>query len=133
MPILEFEDHFPHNWWCKVEDRGGQGAATLLVNGGVPFPPFITDAERRDTAAEVDALKEAGTPREYLAAAAIEWARQRRTDPEAAEALALAIEGWRWSTCYDGKKSDLPRRAFALLHRQFPDSEWAKQTKYWYE
>jgi len=99
----------------------------------VPFPTFITDSERQATATELEALKAAGTPREYLATGAIDWARQRRADPEAAEALALAIEGWRWSPCsYDGPKSDLPSRAFALLHRQFPDSEWAKKTRYWY-
>ena len=133
MPASEFGHTFPRNWWCKVEDGAGQGAATLIVTGGVPFPTFITDAERRATATELESLKATGTPREYLAAAAIDWARQRRTDPEAAQALALAIEGWRWSSCDDNKKSDLPRRAFALLHRQYPDSEWAKQTKYWYE
>jgi len=133
MPALEFGHTFPHNWWCKVEDSPGQGAATLIVSGGVPFPAFITDDERRATATELEALKATGTAREYLAAAAIDWARQRRTDPEAAQALALAIEGWRWSSCYDNRKSDLPRRAFALLHRQFPNSDWAKQTKYWYD
>jgi hypothetical protein len=134
MPFRSFGHGFPRNWWCGVEDGPGDGAATLLVSGGVPFPTFITEAERRDTATEVDALQAAGIPRAYLASAAIEWAGQRRTDADAAEALALAIEGWRWSPCaYDAPKSDLPRRAFALLHRQFPDSEWAKKTKYWYE
>jgi hypothetical protein len=116
-----------------VEDSPGEGAATILVGGGVAFPPFITEAERREVATEVGALKAAGRAREYLTAAAIDWARQQRTDPEAAEALALAIEGWRWSSCYDEKKSDLPRRAFASLHRQFPGSEWAKRTQYWYD
>ena len=64
MPFLEFDDHFPRNWWCRVEDSPGQGAATILVGGSVPFPPFITEAERRDVATEVDALKAAGTPRQ---------------------------------------------------------------------
>jgi hypothetical protein len=48
-------------------------------------------------------------------------------------ATAWAIDGWRWSACEGGAKSDLPRRAFVLLHRQFPRSEWAMRTKYWYD
>ena len=133
-PSRQFGRAFARNWWCAVEAGTGDGAARLLASDGVPFPPFITEAERRDTAREVEALTAAGTPRAFLAAAAVDWARRRRTDPEAAEALALAIEGWRWSPCgSDPEKSDLPRTAFALLHRQFPQSEWAKKTKYWYD
>ena len=133
-PSRRFGHAFPRNWWCGVEDRADGTALPLLAGEGVPFPVFVTEAERRDTARELDALKAVGVPRVYLTGAAIGWARARRTDPDAAEALALAIEGWRWSSCNsDGPKSDLPRSAFALLHGQFPDSEWAKQTKYWYD
>jgi len=83
--------------------------------------------------AEVEALRAIGDARAYATRGAIEWARSHPSDPLAAEALALAIDGWRWSACNDGPKSDLPRRAFALLHRQFPQSEWAMRTKYWYD
>jgi hypothetical protein len=133
-PARTFGHAFPRNWWCAVENGVGDGAVRLLVTDGVPFPPFITEAERRDVLNEVDALTRVGSPRAHLAAAAIEWARARRTDPLAAEALALAIEGWRWSRCEaEPPKSALPSRAFALLHRQFPQSEWATKTKYWYD
>ena len=133
-PSRRFGHAFPRNWWCGIDDRADGTALRLLAGEGVPFPVFVTEAERRDTASELDALKAVGVPRVYLTATAIDWARAQSTDPDAAEALALAVEGWRWSGCNsDGPKSDLPRRAFALLHRQFPDSEWAKRTKYWYD
>ena len=133
-PSRRFGHAFPRNWWCTVEDGAAGTPLPLLTGGGVPFPPFITEAERRDTDRELSALKGAGAPRAYLMQEAITWAGARRGDPEAAEALALAIEGWRWAPCGDGTpKSELPRRAFALLHGQFPDSEWAKKTRYWYE
>lgn len=132
-PMRRFGHGFPSNWWCTVQGEAAADTARVFTNA-VPFPPFVSETERRDTAAELAAIQAVGTPRDHLATAAIEWAQTRRSDPEAAEALALAIEGWRWSPCsYDGPKSDLPRRAFALLHRQFPDSEWAKKTQYWYE
>jgi hypothetical protein len=133
-PSRRFGHAFPRNWWCGIEDRADGTALRLLAGEGVPFPVFLTEAERRDTASELDALKAAGVPRVYLTGAAIDWARARRTDPDAAEALALAIEGWRWAPCdSSAPKSDLPRRAFALLHAQFPDSEWTKKTRYWFE
>jgi hypothetical protein len=133
-PLRRFGHGFPTNWWCGIQAPTASATAALITTNSVPFPPFVSEAGRRDTAAELDALKAIGTPREHLAASALAWAQARRGDPEAAEALALAIEGWRWSPCsYDAPKSDLPRRAFTVLHRQFPDSEWATKTKYWYE
>jgi hypothetical protein len=123
------------NWWCGVKDEVGDGPASLLTGPGrPPSPRFLSDAERQAANRERTALATAEAPREYLIREAIAWASTRPADRDAAEALALAIEGWRWSACtYDGPKSDLPRRAFARLHRQFPGSEWAKRTKYWYE
>jgi hypothetical protein len=133
-PSRRFGHAFPRNWWCAVEDRAGSGATRLISGDDVPFPPFITEAERRELASELDALSKVGSPRAYLTSAAIEWARERRADPDAAEALALAVEGWRWSRCdSDPPKSELPSRAFVLLHRQFPQSDWAQRTKYWYD
>jgi hypothetical protein len=129
-----FGHAYPRNWWCDVNDEVGTGAASLVTGSGrPPSPLFLSDAERLAAEQERAALKTLETPRTLLMAEAIEWARARRTDPEAAEALALSIEGWRWSPCVvTAGQSSFPRDAFVLLHRQFPDSEWAKKTKYWY-
>jgi len=122
------------NWWCSVATPDARDAGLLLTGTTLPFPLFVSEAARRETGEELAALAGVGAPRNYLTSTAIAWAETRRADPDAAEALALAIEGWRWSPCdYNAPKSDLPRRAFTLLHRQFPDSEWAQKTKYWYE
>jgi hypothetical protein len=132
-PMRRFGHAYLRNWWCPSQIVAFDSARPLAING-LPFPQFVSEEERRETGTELEALQTAGTPRERLLSAAIAWAETRRTDPEAAEALALAIEGWRWSACdSNAPKSDLPRRAFALLHRQFPDSDWAKNTKYWYD
>jgi len=131
-PRRVFGHAYPRNWWCGVNGQFEHGAASLIAGPDrLPFPPFLGDAQRRATEQEVEALKGLDAPRTYLMAEAIKWARARRTDPDAAEALALSIEGWRWSPCSYGQ-SAFPGDAFALLHRQFPDSEWAKKTKYWY-
>jgi hypothetical protein len=77
------------------------------------------------------ALAAIGPASDYLAVEALKWARARPDDIEAAEALAHAIEGAHWS-CDGLRKPELSRQAFQLLHRLFPQTTWAKQTKYWY-
>ena len=89
---------------------------------------FISEAERATTGAELDALEATGVPRAYLATAAIEWARTRRTDPEAAEALALAIEGWRWSRVPLRRRNQTcPAGRSPSSTASFPQSEWARK------
>ena len=134
-PRRSFGHGYPLNWWCGVNGQFEQGAGIFVTGPGAPpFPRFLSDAERRAAEQEFAALKTLDAPRTYLMTEAIKWAHARRTDADAAEALALAIEGWRWSPCGTTEsRSSFPREAFALLHRQFPDSEWAKKTKYWYD
>jgi hypothetical protein len=67
----------------------------------------------------------------YLAIEAVKWAKARPNDPDAAEALAHAVEAGRWG-CTDATTRPASRSAFQTLHRLFPTSEWARRTKYWY-
>ncbi len=140
-PARQFDHIFRRNWWCRVdagvESRFAGGAsdsatiALLYEDGDVPFPEFVGPAERATTEAELKQLAALPPGPDYLASEAIAWARARPTDTNAAEALALAVEGSRW-TCEGTKNADLSRRAFQTLHRVFPQTSWAKQTKYWY-
>jgi hypothetical protein len=126
---------FARNWWCEPSDGRAVGAGALLFGEGVerPFPPFLSPEQREATTAELDALRRAGDGRTFLITHALAWADASPADPDVAEALARAIEGWRWSPCTFGQKSPLPQRAFATLHRRYPRSEWARRTPYWYE
>jgi hypothetical protein len=133
-----FDHTFRRNWWCGAESSAPQaeplGSETVTLmygDKGVPAPAFLTDAERAATARERTGLAAVGAAPNYLAAAAIEWARSRPKDSDAAEALALAVEGTRWG-CTDRRTTALSRRAFETLHRLFPGTEWARRTKYWY-
>jgi hypothetical protein len=66
---------------------------------------------------------------EYLAAQIVAWAGNHPADPRAAEALHLAVRAVRYDC---GGKPGASKEAFQLLHRQYPNSEWARKTKYWY-
>jgi hypothetical protein len=140
-PPRRFDHLFRNNWWCGFGDRltldqrgtaGGDWIGLLYPEKRVPFPAFVSDTERTTLDEELTAIATTGSARSYLTSEAIRWAQSRPGDPDAAEALALAVEGWRWNTCADGGDSQLPQRAFQTLHKLFPTSEWAKRTKYWY-
>jgi hypothetical protein len=133
-----FEHTFRRNWWCSADAATGvyrteQSDLVSLLHGSphVPFPSFITAAERGTVERERTAFAAVGTAPNYLATEAVAWARERPQDPNAAEALALAVEGTRWG-CNDPQTSTQSRRAFQTLHRLFPKTEWARRTKYWY-
>lgn len=140
-PARQFDHMFRRNWWCRVDAgvetrfaAGSTDSATiaLLSQGGdVPFPEFLGPPERAKTEEELKQLTAIPPGPDYLASEAIAWARGRPTDTDAAEALALVVEGGRW-TCEGAKNPELSRVAFQTLHQFFPQSKWAKQTKYWY-
>ena len=139
-PARKFDHTFGTNWWCGFDQRSDPGKAgtadsvlieLLYPDHRVPYPMFLTAVERATTERELREMAAAGPARDYITAEAIKWARARPTDPDAAEALAKAVEGWRWS-CGGNTNPDLPQRAFETLHRLFPQSDWAKQTRYWY-
>ena len=63
------------------------------------------------------------------------WAWERPAphpkDPRVPEALHLAVRATRVG-CTDVGSSAESKAAFQLLHRQYPQSEWAKNTKYYF-
>ena len=63
-----------------------------------------------------------------LAGVAIEYGRAH---PRVPEALHLAVRATRYGPTDDASHA-LSKQAFELLHRRYPNSEWAKNTKYYY-
>ena len=138
-PRRAFENFVPV-WWCAGEQREWSRKhreeesnlmQVLYARQPVQPPLFMTPAERAAVVQEHADLDRIGDATRFLATAALDWARRRPTDPAAAEALSRIVNGWR-RACREASDVDLSRRAFQALHRQFPDSEWAKRTKYWY-
>jgi hypothetical protein len=53
-------------------------------------------------------------------------------DPRAPEVLHLAVRATRYG-CTDNGTGSRSQAAFALLHRKYTNSEWAKKTPYWFK
>jgi hypothetical protein len=140
-PIRSFDHLTQQTWWCgrSLEHPDSPNAAAspstsllyTVPTPRIPFPSFVTDAERTTADQERLALMAIGDARDYIAAQTLEWAKARPADPNVPEALARVIDGWRWN-CGSDDKWPMARDAFNLLHRRYPQSDWTKRTKYWY-
>jgi hypothetical protein len=133
-------DEFRDNWW-RLElpaavgndrDSSHQPLYDLYPAGDLGPSAFLPAEERAVGARESKALRDA-VPNavNYLAAATVAWVRANPQDPRAAEALHLAVRSTRYGPA-DKTSSPFSKQAFDLLHRSYPNSDWAKKTKYWY-
>ena len=138
-PVEKLDD-YRDNWWCPF--KGGQDAPDyyrnssmmpeplhLLYPDGGPKAQFLSPDQQARAQSEWARLSEMPPAPEYLANQAVEWVKSHPDDPRAAEALHLAVRAVRYGC---GAKKGASREAFQLLHQKYPNSEWARKTKYWY-
>jgi TolA-binding protein len=61
----------------------------------------------------------------------LECSEKHPDDPRVPEALSRAVKNTRMN-CNNARTSALSEAAFDLLHKRYPNTTWAKSTKYWY-
>jgi tetratricopeptide (TPR) repeat protein len=137
---LDQIDDYRNNWWCALQEKSKEPDAEAEGRPGNPLLKMIREASALDflpaaekTAgqAEVQKLRALETAPNYLVAQVLAWAKRTPNDPRVPEALHLAVRSTRYG-CTDAKTTQLSKQAFQVLHKQYPQSPWAKQTKYWY-
>ena len=127
-------DSYRDNWWCAEAPSpfGGYFAeGSEAKKPQLRTPEFLKPAQA-EAGREVAALHSLGTAPNYLAQAVINWATKNPTDRRAAEALHLAVKSTRFG-CTDKDTGKWSKAAFDLLHRKYPNTSWAKETKYWFK
>jgi hypothetical protein len=95
------------------------------------FPAFLTAAERAAAVAQSKQLGGRPGP-DYLAAQTVMWVNRAPNDPRAPEALHLAVNTTRYG-CTGSQTGKFSKQAFDLLHRRYPASPWAAQTRFWFK
>jgi len=135
---LEEIDSYRDNYWCAeppapVSGSGAQGEG----EEGQPKPkplrvPEFLQPTQSLAATQFAALQALGTAPNYFCRIAIAWAEKNPADPRAPEALHLAVRSTRYG-CTDDQTGRWSKAAYDLLHQQYPNTSWAKATKYWFK
>lgn len=126
-PIIEL-DSFRDNWWCLFEPSA---AETQFPTAKVVEPVFLDKAQSARAKAEQAKLLQLGTAPNYFSQQVVEWGKLHPEDERVAEALHLVVRATRFG-CKDDDTLKHSKAAFQLLHKQYPKSDWAKKTPYFY-
>lgn len=134
---LEEVDSYRDNWWCAEPPTPlsgapseGEGDAKTKAKP-VPVPEFLKPSQSL-AATQFAALQALGTAPNYLARIAIAWTEKNPADPRSPEALHLAVRSSRYG-CTDDQTGRWSKAAYDLLHRRYPNTTWARNTKYWFK
>jgi len=125
---------FRDNWWCPAQAAEPLSPVLREIYGqSKPEARFLTDAERAAAAKEVEALAQSPPGPDFLAGKTLAWAGSHPDDPRLPEALHRVVQAGRYG-CGTGAppETSYSKRAFTMLHKRYPNSEWTKRTKYWY-
>jgi hypothetical protein len=124
-------DEYQDNWWCK-------GAISDFYAGYDKNKPrkfenlnFLSAADAAVAKAEFDKLIAAGPGPDYLLGQVIDWAATHPKDARLPEALYRAIRSPKFG-CGGKLATGLSKKAFAILHTDFPGNPYTKKTQYWY-
>lgn len=100
-------------------------------------PRYLTPEQLAAAGKEQQVLLKLPLRTEFIAPTLLAWAKQKPADEEAAKALHFLIASTRMECPYgtdkeekDQLRAQYSRDAFNLLHKLYPNSKWAKQTKY---
>jgi hypothetical protein len=129
-------DSYRDNYWCVEPPAPPAGAPSdedpqeANKKRPVVAPDFLkaTQSVGARQFAEVQAM---GNAPNYLCRMAIEWTEKNPNDPRSPEALHLAVRSTRYG-CTDKETGRWSKAAFDLLHRRYPNTNWAHATKYWF-
>ena len=131
-------DSYRDNYWCAEPPASLSG---LTSNGEedtdktrtkpIEAPAFLKESKALGTR-QFAALQALGTAPNYLCRIAIEWTEKNPADPRSPEALHLAVRSTRYG-CTDKETGRWSKAAYDLLHRRYPNTVWAKNTKYWFK
>ncbi len=133
---VEAVDSYRDNWWCTEPPQPenvpmGDDEESKIKAKPIPAPEFLKGSKAL-AATQFAALQALGTGPNYLCRIAIAWAEKNPADPRAPEALHLAVRSTRFG-CTDAETGRWSKAAYDLLHRRYPNTTWAKNTKYWFK
>jgi hypothetical protein len=138
MPLNQ-QDSYRDNWWCGATFgpptepvAKDEEESASFTKSSISSPLFLNEAQRQAGTKEWLKLKSLGAMPNYLSKQVIQWATKNPADKRVPEALHLAVNATRHG-CTDKETGRWSKAAFDLLHRKYPNTTWAKKTKYWFK
>jgi hypothetical protein len=130
-------DSYRDNYWCgapptSMSNAGWQGDESDKPNAAPIAPAEFLKPSQALALRQASALQALGTAPDYFCRIAIEWADKNPADARAPEALHLAVRSTRYG-CTDKETGRWSKAAYDLLHHRYPNTTWAKNTKYWFK
>jgi hypothetical protein len=130
-------DSYRDNYWCaepptSMASASDQGEEEDKAKAAPIAPPEFLMPFQALASRQAAALAALGTAPNYLCRIAIEWAEKNPIDARAPEALHLAVRSTRYG-CTDKDTGRWSKAAYDLLHSRYPNTTWAKNTKYWFK
>jgi hypothetical protein len=144
-------DHYRDNWWDSqwagrfspgsdaAGDNIGSGVAT---SEKLSIASFLTPAQAAKGEAEAERVLKLPGGAALIGQRVLAYAKAHAEDPAVPEALALTVRATRYGAEGFGDDAEAKERAaestavskaaFTLLHSRYPQTEWAKKTKYYY-
>jgi hypothetical protein len=128
---FDFADDFRDNWWCKggLPTECDKWNVEKATRAETVSPSFYSAPQKETVAGELQQISKLGDCGDWLSNTLIEWAKAHPSDERSAEALHFAMRSVRFSADGSTKRS---REIYVLLHSRYPNSEWAKMTRFWY-
>lgn len=118
--------------WCASPSGPWQPDPYGRVKPFVPASPaFLTPEQVKQAAAERAILDATDSQSNYYVKVAIAFAEKHPDDPRVPESLSRAVKNTN-RNCNNSRTGALSKKAFDLLHSKYPNTTWAKNTKYWY-
>jgi hypothetical protein len=122
-------------WGCKTFGTPDIDTSNVVAAA----PRFLSVQEHADADREQQTLLKLPLRSEFIAPTLLAWARTKPNDEEAPKALHFLVASTRMECPYGGDKPEkeqararYSREAFDLLHKLYPNSQWTKQTKYYF-
>ncbi len=119
-------DPYRRNWWCVFPSRYGYEPYNLDI-----LKKFLSSEEIQEAKLENEKIYKIVAPN-YLSEVVINYALKNPTDQRVPEALHLSVRSTRSAECKDEGTSAFSKRAFQILHNNYPNNYWTNQTPYWY-
>lgn len=116
--------------WCRP--FGLSGMLSDAQAGNIEPFAFAPTEEQQAHRQDLKRLREVPIDTVYFTQAALALMERERRDPLVPQALSTAIKMSRY-TCNSKEVGKWSQKGLQVLQREYPNSVWAKTTRYWYD